>query len=494
MKCTVLYKREMESLEQILYIGTFNGEALWFSNSNVISHNVEHARLLAGIVNLNEKNRNCFADEEHNWNWMELQMRDNLFVIYPLVINCYGMFLAISTNIAQNYAKKTSRLKIIHIASMLLSRIRPEVGNLLKWLHHRAREHAHDESFNNIISGSTSEDFLGFLAAGDGQDTLRYGDEDIILRKLETFEVDLVHKVMTQGEDLYAYMFEPVSSQLGELSRCLASDWRPGGHAECQFRLFLREEQRHGNVSEAYPDVNADIKYYPVSIAYSSGDIDTNEFTAAASAYARHERLGWVGENIGRTRVLLVAQNAEDSRPVAASMVISSCGSNNCFVLVLAVPPSLCQTDGHEPLHASVAKELVQAWPLLVLPAWLVDAWQETIRRIDEIFAADITIAANSSLDSDRLIYAASCAGALHARAGVAAIPLPLDASPRTTVALQTPHSPATPTGALAVLTKEDQLQTPMRVPAPPSQPKPQASANDSDRKARPGRALRPLR
>jgi len=474
-------------LEEHFYMGTGHGQALRFGSQGV-GHNDSHTRFLAGVVNLNEQNRRQNAD----YAWVELQLGARTFVVYPLSLDGFGMFVAISYCTAKPTASAMIRMKIVHICSALQAYVREHLLFVLESLDLHARRQADRGAFADSVAGSAGEELCDLLggdlwAEHEGEQAAarrRRGAE--ALRALGLFEGELVQRAMVQGAQVYAGMFAPLQERLGELGAAL-------GRA-CHFCVCSCEPSAGGAQSWA-----------AAHMVYSSAacaDALPPEFMAAIQAYARRENQGWGEEHLGKSRVLLAAV-AGDGVP---SMMVTSCGAPLAhLVLALQLPESVCVTEGHAALCAKSAGNAVRAWPLAVLPAWLVDAWQETLRRLDRALFPRPATPGSSNADS----YSAMFDRALAVSAGQDAPATPASRLAAPGAALW-PASPASPGGvgarigvgasvggtpssafwAGADAPKASEMQTPARVPAPPAQPKSSAKGGDGSRG---GRALQAM-
>jgi len=152
---------QSSSTEQ-LYVGTSNGHALWFG-SPWVGHDENIARFLAGLVNLNEQSRQRSAE----YAWVEVQLADRTFVVYPLALDGFGMFLAISSSTTISAATRAiTRLKITHICSVLqASHMRGHLLFVLEHLDGRARRQADRGTFaDSVKEGSCGEDLADMLS------------------------------------------------------------------------------------------------------------------------------------------------------------------------------------------------------------------------------------------------------------------------------------------------------------------------------------------
>lgn len=158
---------QSSSTEQQLYVGTSNGHALWFG-SPWVGHDENIVRFLAGLVNLNEQSRQRSAE----YAWVEVQLADRTFVVYPLALDGFGMFLAISSSTTISAATSAvTRLKVTHICSVLqASHMRGHLLFVLERLDGRARRQADRGTFaDSVTEGSCGEDLADMLSCDPGE-------------------------------------------------------------------------------------------------------------------------------------------------------------------------------------------------------------------------------------------------------------------------------------------------------------------------------------
>ena len=295
-------------------------------------------RFLAGLVNLTE-NRNL--SDKGETEWIEAHLGSRHFLVHPLYVGNLRAFLAISKNSELVHNSQFGRLMLLHIEAALGAEIGNAVHTVLQKLHDFAIIQANNSSFSNSIN-TQDIDLIELITAGE----IETIDNEHMLDAWAAFEDSFIQKVITEGTTLYNHAFAPLIGNFGVLDAAIEME-----AAACNAFLFKVLE---GN---------------PVpSVVCSARDEDrpSNECLAAVGAFMKyyiHKKL-----HDAQTRLL----RCSDKHFAVISNWKS--GALNGMILAILVPSNVCKESCRDDLSE--------------LPSWLVQARNESVRRISNIFTS----------------------------------------------------------------------------------------------------------
>lgn len=341
----------------IISFGTCDGHILRFSQSSFINGSLEDIRLLASLVNLNSINSVNTRIAGHEW--IEMQLNERHFIIYPLYFGDLKAFIAKESR--RDEFDETSidcnRLLLIHIRTAIHELLGSVAPKVLQILHDFSIQQADAGSFNSSISES-APDLVDVLSASCSAE-----DCEKILNTWQSFEECFLDQIATQGSKLYEHIFAPLLGNFASLAA--AEDMR-----EAKARGFLFQYEGGKPTST-----------YGLSLVHSlrSKDVPTEETVAAMSVFVECAEQKFKKKHLDSTHTSTHTKIAFDRREVLSTAksihALSVWAPEHCLnglALAIIVPADTCPKDCQHVDH---------------LPAWLQQAWSETIRRIDEVFS-----------------------------------------------------------------------------------------------------------